>query len=383
MRIYSNYQNDQNNKFSGEKQFERKLTSNKEAYSRILKTDPKQALKKRIRSTRDLTQSFESNTFKNTLGKSQPKFLEISQNYHQTGLDHKYRIKSSANPQIVTNRRKNIDSFGPTTQRAESESKSFLKASDLQKLDLDRFHQRMAEDVQSRSTHKQKLKQKATNSISRFHKLTEIERKSIVKKSEILKEIVKAKNKHSTYCHHTIGDCEHRLDLSNPHFPEEEFIKNKIKEEEENIALLEANKLVSAQVDKYNKKLRYLTLKKTKKRRSRRLHRSKMEEQKRSQILKDASKEYESIYLLDDFKSYNKSCEDMEMKYKTNSTLEQKIPVKIHNSRNKIQGAIDKKHSSKFKLTTNSIKHQELQDYLKDSSFVQNSPDIGDNESGL
>ncbi|CAI2378618.1 unnamed protein product [Moneuplotes crassus] len=366
------------NKGSDEKPIGKQKMQKYQIQSKKLRTDAKDNMKKRINSTTNLTNSFEYQFKRNNLENSSI----LKSNNEQSAYKSKKMFTTSSQTKIL----KSPASKEKVTQKYDANDSRIVTSFKPSSLNDDEswlYHARFTQEYSSES------KQCTTPviSVSRLHKLNEVERKAIIKKAEILKEITKAKNKNSTYQHHTIRNLEKKNSNLSPKSPEDGLAKakKKILEDEENQALFAANKLVSAQVAEYNKKLRFLTLQKTKKKQKQKKkeesEKSKISEKKRSQIIQDAEREYQSIYLMEDFKSYNRSCEEINVRFQTNSTAERRVPV-MHNSRNKSQDTFGQKQGSKFKLTNNSIKHEELQEYLKDSSFG-NREKISFDEDGL
>ena len=121
-------------------------------------------------------------------------------------------------------------------------------------------------------------------------------------------------------------------------------------------------------------KLRDLTYQKTKikrKKKRRGSQKSKANQKKRSQIIDDIEKDCEPIYLMDDFKSYNnKSWEEIKGKYISTTTAER---VKTnYNSRNEETNLVGERNSSKFKINKQSYKHEDLQEFLRQTNREHN-----------
>lgn len=207
-------------------------------------------------------------------------------------------------------------------------------------------------------------------SISHTHKLKDIENRIRINKSKLLREIEELNKNYSPSVQRLeeIGDLESKWNSLFPHSPEYLNQKKKLKEVEESQALFEANKKISAQVAAYNQKLRNLTHQKWKLKNRRGAQKSKVSQKKLSQIIDSIDKEYESVYLMEDFKSYNRSWENLDNNYMSSSTNE-RVQTN-HHSRNDQSYNIKSGSGSKFKLNKHSMKHDELQEYLKETNEI-------------
>jgi hypothetical protein len=121
----------------------------------------------------------------------------------------------------------------------------------------------------------------------------------------------------------------------------------------------------------YNKKLRertYLKVNGNGRIKRKRLHKSKIAVTKRSQLIDSIdNQEYESIYKMDDFKSYNKSHsseEDREFAMSKSINVNYTSVQHVKNPVYKITGS----QNSTFKKSKQPLKNDQLQDFFRESN---------------
>lgn len=93
---------------------------------------------------------------------------------------------------------------------------------------------------------------------------------------------------------------------------------------------------------------------------------SKLSEKKRSQLIDSINRQYESVYMLDDFKSYNNTLSSVGKDYSLSKTMnvEHNMSKSSRNQVLKYTGS----QSSNMKIAKQSFKNDQLQEFLRESN---------------